>query len=199
MFLAPFGMLISKWATLQSFVESSQILAVLVAYGSAPTLFFWTKWMGKLVGVSDTIKRSTDKVNANEWFVLLFLAIMTVVAAALFPVIGHFSIEPYISAVFNQTVQLGQGNIIIMLIMLGLILLLPLAFMIMPRSKKLGTTYLAGANVSGSSTFQGSLGIQNVSMKNYYLAKFFDEKKITVLSIGITIVLICGMFSMVKL
>jgi ech hydrogenase subunit A len=199
MFLAPFGMLISKWATLEAFVGSSQILAVLVAYGSAPTLFFWTKWMGKLVSVKENTVKSTDKVNGDEWMVLLILAIGTIVSAATFPLIGHFSIEPYIAAVFNQTVSLGQGNIIIMLIMLALILLLPLSFLLVPRKAKLSTVYLAGANISGSSTFQGSVGIQNVSMKNYYLANFFNEKKLTVLSIVITIALIAGMFSMVKL
>ena len=49
MFLAPFGMLISKWAVLKALVDVSPLLAVLVAFGGAANLFFWVKWMGKLL------------------------------------------------------------------------------------------------------------------------------------------------------
>ena len=43
MFLAPFGMLISKWAALKAFVDSRHVIIVLaLAYGSAATLFYWT-------------------------------------------------------------------------------------------------------------------------------------------------------------
>src|SRR5204863_7003783 len=38
MFLAPFGMLISKWAVLKAVVDASPPLSVLVAFGSAATL-----------------------------------------------------------------------------------------------------------------------------------------------------------------
>ena len=49
MFIAPFGMLISKWAALQSFVDSGNlILVLLLAFGSGATFFFWAKWIGKL-------------------------------------------------------------------------------------------------------------------------------------------------------
>jgi len=50
MFLAPFGMLISKWVAMKAFIDSKNILTVIIlGYGSATTLFYWTKWMGKLV------------------------------------------------------------------------------------------------------------------------------------------------------
>ena len=49
MFLAPFGMLISKWAAMKAFVDAGQPLLLLVlVYGSATTLFYWTKWLGKI-------------------------------------------------------------------------------------------------------------------------------------------------------
>ena len=45
MFLAPFGMLISKWAALKAYVDSGSILLVIfLVFGSATTLFYWTKW-----------------------------------------------------------------------------------------------------------------------------------------------------------
>ena len=51
MFLAPFGMLISKWAVLKAVVDAYPLLTVFIVFGSAPTLFFWVKWMGKLIEV----------------------------------------------------------------------------------------------------------------------------------------------------
>ena len=40
MFLAPFGMLISKWAALKAYVDSRSILLVIfLVFGSATTLF----------------------------------------------------------------------------------------------------------------------------------------------------------------
>jgi len=39
MFLAPFGMLISKWAVLKAVVDASPLLAVFIVFGSAATLF----------------------------------------------------------------------------------------------------------------------------------------------------------------
>ena len=52
MFVAPFGMLIAKWATLVSFVETGNVaLIILLAFGSAATFMFWAKWLGKLSGI----------------------------------------------------------------------------------------------------------------------------------------------------
>ena len=51
MFLAPFGMLISKWAVLKAVVDAYPRLSVFIVFGSAATLFFWVKWMGKLLEV----------------------------------------------------------------------------------------------------------------------------------------------------
>ena len=51
MYLAPLGMLISKWATLRAFIDApgGVIFLILVAFGSAVTVFFWAKWMGLLI------------------------------------------------------------------------------------------------------------------------------------------------------
>lgn len=51
MSIAPFGMLISKWAVLRAVVDAYPLLSVFIVFGSAATLFFWVKWMGKLVEV----------------------------------------------------------------------------------------------------------------------------------------------------
>ena len=61
MFLAPFGMLISKWAVLKAVVDAYPSLSVFIAFGSAATLFFWVKWMGKLVQVVGTGRADQER------------------------------------------------------------------------------------------------------------------------------------------
>jgi len=68
MFLAPFGMLISKWAALKSFIDSNDILLIcFLVFGSAATLFYWTKWLGKLVSVIHHSERLPNTTKKNEW------------------------------------------------------------------------------------------------------------------------------------
>ena len=57
MFLAPFGMIISKVATLKAFVDSNPGMAIILAYGSAATVFFWIKWMGKIMSIKHGVYR----------------------------------------------------------------------------------------------------------------------------------------------
>ncbi|HAJ78784.1 MAG TPA: NADH-quinone oxidoreductase subunit L [Fibrobacteres bacterium] len=200
MFLAPFGMLISKWACLKALIDASPILAVLLAYGSAPTLFFWSKWMGKIMSVSDKSKELDSRISGNETTALVSLAIPTVLTCLFFPLIASKIIEPYSMGIFGQSVSLSSGNIIIMLIMLSLMILLPLGFHVFSQKRNYVNSYLAGANVSGSISFKGAMGsVQEVKNSNYYLTAIFGEAKLTKVSHFMGGALIFGMFLVVIL
>jgi ech hydrogenase subunit A len=202
MFLAPFGMLISKWACLEAFVnvKYTPILAVILAYGSAPTLFFWTKWLGKIVSVPGDTKKGEGRVPREEWTALAVLAIATLATAALFPVISWASVAPYISSIYHVQQEaaagLTQGNIIIMMILLGLMVVLPLGFLAYPKKPIYVARYLGGANIGQTDSFTGAMGAtQHATLRNYYLSGFFSENKLTIASIIISICLIATMFS----
>lgn len=196
MFLAPFGMLISKWACIEALVISSPILAIVLAFGSAPTLFFWAKWMGKIASVPLAQKKPFGSVHFDEWSALGTLAIGTVIACGLFPWIARASIEPYIQNIYFNTATLTSGNTIIMLIMLGLMVLLPISFLLYPRKIDKSSVYLAGANMQDNASFMGSMGIQrNVTLQNYYLTTFMTEQQLTQISVITTILTIIGMFA----
>jgi len=197
MFLAPFGMLISKWATLQAFINvNPPVLALLLAFGSAPTLFFWAKWMGKIVSVPQNAVKAADRASCDEWTALGLLALLTVAACGLFPLVAVAAIEPYTLSLFSQSVNLTGGNIIIMMIMLGFMALLPLGFALYPKKLIRVPSYLAGANVNGSLTYKGAMGVEReVGLRNYYLSGFLSEKKLTTVSIIATLVIIFAMFA----
>ena len=86
MFLAPFGMIISKFVTLKAFVDTNPGMAVIFAYGSAATVFFWAKWMGKIISIKHGVTEVMEhRVSRWEWITLDILAVSTVVVCLGFP------------------------------------------------------------------------------------------------------------------
>jgi ech hydrogenase subunit A len=176
MFLAPFGMLISKWAVLKAVVDAYPSLSVFIAFGSAATLFFWVKWMGKLIEVVRPAERIKKELVLGEAIALYGLSAATALACLLFPLISSRFIEPYIYAVYGQSASLGAGNIIIMTIMMAMVLLFPVSFMGYGRGVKVVDAYLGGANVHSGVQFRSTAdSVQDVAMGNYYLRNMFSE------------------------
>ncbi len=176
MFLAPFGMLISKWAVLKAVVDAYPSLSVFIAFGSAATLFFWVKWMGKLVQVVGPANRVLKELVLGEAIALYGLSAATALACLLFPRISSIFIEPYIYTVYGQSASLGEGNVIIMTIMMGMVMLFPLSFMNYGRGVKVVDAYLGGANVQSSVRFRSTANtVQDVEIGNYYLRNIFSE------------------------
>ena len=99
MFLAPFGMLISKWAALRAFIDApgGVVFVLLVAFGSAVTVFFWAKWMGLLIARPNRGENIEARVPKEELAVLGLLAAL---------VVGRLILFPWISRVPARAVRL---------------------------------------------------------------------------------------------
>lgn len=180
MFLAPFGMLISKWAVLKAVVDTYPALAVFVCFGSAATLFFWVKWMGKLLEVVTPRTRLAAEFAPGEAVALYSLSCATFLTCLLFPLISSWAIEPYVRSVFGQSASMAPGNVVIMMIMMVMIMLFPLSFLNYGRGVKVMDAYLGGANVHSSVRFLGAgREVQTVVLHNYYLRDVFDERWLT--------------------
>lgn len=191
MFLAPFGMLISKWAVLQALVDYNPILAVFVIFGSSATLLYWVKWMGRLLTVVGKQDEIESTVHRTEWFSLGSLAILTIAVCGFFPLVAHSLVVPYIEEIYHRSVDMGHGNIMIMLIMLAMVALFPLSFFRYGKSVKVVDAYLTGANTPHGIDFYNSLNeSQQMNMKSYYLQDFFNEKKLLLTGIAVSTILI---------
>jgi ech hydrogenase subunit A len=177
MFLAPFGMLISKWAVLKAVVDAIPALSVFLVFGSAATLFFWVKWMGKLLEVFRPHEKLEETYSAGEAVALYGLSAATSLTCLFFPWISTQFIEPYIVGVYGVSVSMAPGNLVIMTIMMVMVMLFPLSFLNYGRWVKVMDAYLGGANLLHSSVrFQGSAAQpQEVATNNYYLREFFSE------------------------
>ena len=73
MLVPPFGMLLSKWITMEASVGSPAILVLTIA-GSAFTVVFWAKWIGRIQTVSYHPKYKIEKLSASMKWMMLVLA-----------------------------------------------------------------------------------------------------------------------------
>lgn len=198
MFLAPFGMLISKWAVLKAIVDLNPLLAVFLVFGGSATMFFWIKWIGKLLITEKREPSKEQGISISIWIPLVLLAVGTVVTCATFPLVSHAMVLPYIITYYGANVSdvISEGNMKIMLIMLGMLALFPFSFINYRGRVKVVDPYLAGANNPSDSTqYFGSAGkTYNLSMNNYYMEDIFGEAKLFNPGVVIGIALIILMF-----
>jgi len=193
MFLAPFGMLISKWAAIQAFIDAPLgfLFVVILVFGSAMTVFFWAKWMGKILTVTSDGKNIEGEVDKSEWAALLTLAGLSFVTTLVFPLLSTVLLEPFLLFNYGHVARLSQDNIIIMILMLFLIVLLPLSILIPHRKHRHLAPYMGGRSTTQDMRFSGSLGVQKKTiLSNYYLHPYFGEAKLRPMGIWICSALI---------
>lgn len=196
MFLAPFGMLISKWASLHAFVESVPpfgiLLVIIIAYGSGITAFFWAKWMGKLIAVGEPQQKDEKNIPKSEKSILYILSALTIGVCFGFPIISWYLIEPWLITMYRSVTELiSLSNIEIMFMMLFLVLIMPFSLARFTRSATRVPRYLCGIPESQTSAFVGSCGInREIALSNYYLERIFGEERLTRISVGIGVFLI---------
>ena len=184
MYLAPFGMLIAKWAALKSFVDSGNILLMLfLAFGSGTTMFYWTKWLGKLIAVPHSSRPHPDTVHKDERITLATLASLVVILCILFPVISANLVRPVLVAMFHTTSLsvITRGDVPIMLLMMCMIVILPVAARLLTLGKKNKPVlaYMAGVNKGDDCTFVDSFGeSKQMYLANWYFTDLFGEEKI---------------------
>lgn len=199
MFLAPFGMVISKFITLKAFVEGNPAMAVILAYGSAATIFFWTKWMGKVISIKHGVAEVVEhRVSRWEWITLGILAAATVAVCVAFPFISFRVINPFLLETFGKTPIVDTFNVMmVFIIMVGLLIILPLGLLyyafVNKDYKRVGT-YLGGGNIDNI-TFEGAMAsTQGIELRNYYLTRYFGEERLSNIGVFVSLTLIIIMF-----
>lgn len=194
MFVAPFGMLISKWATLVSFAETGNVVfLILLAFGSAATFFFWAKWIGKLAGVSQKAENVEDGVHKSEWFAISFIAVLLLLCCLGLPVISTMVVSPYLESVFGSAPQfLGIDNMVIMVVIVAFIAIVLLTPFGRNTTKRRVGVYLSGATVnSDARTYLGSMQrIMTSTKRNWYMTDIFGEKNITTVGVLVSLAII---------
>lgn len=181
MFIAPFGMLIAKWATLVSFVDMNQVALILIlAFGSAATFMFWGKWLGKLAGIAGNPENVELTVHPSEWFSLMLMAVLLVISCVCIPVISNTLVEPYVWEVFNFAGQdISTDNLWIASISVAVVVIALFTGIGHSKKKKVDV-YLSGVNMDNDTrAYQNSMSGETIATaRNWYLTDWFGEPRV---------------------
>ena len=186
MFLAPFGMLISKWAALKAFIDTSSVyvstlMVLFICFGSATTMFYWTKWMSKILGDSGK-EKSRDLTKKNEYISMFFHAFMMIALILGFPWLSANVLKPMTNEMFGTDVQvISYQNIVIMIVLLVGVFVIPFINYLMTKNSKAKEviTYMGGANCGDNFNFVSSTGDpKEMHISNFYMEDIMGEKKL---------------------
>lgn len=187
MYLAPFGMLVAKWAALKSYIDSGSVWLVLfLVFGTASTSFYWGKWLGKIMAVIHKSQALRDTTHIGEWEAIYPLAVLVVMMCMLFPFISSYLIQPVLNQMFDTIVPpvIGGSDIGVMLLMLSLVISIPIAGVVVSRHRS-GITdqntrsYMSGINAGDDRHFLNSYGdVQPLYMSNWYMIDLIGELRI---------------------
>ena len=197
MFLAPFGMIISKWAAIEAFVTApfGLVFITILAFGGSASLFFWSKWMGKIISVMRNQENVEQHVKTEMWVVLSILTALVVIVALIFPLISSTLIEPFVMHIYGETTRLAQANLTIMILMLALLMIMPFSMLFQRRDQVITHPYMGGRPTVGEMKFAGSMGTtRDLVLSNYYMRNYFGEERLFMIGVLLCwgLVLIAG-------
>lgn len=209
MLLPPFGVLVSKWAAVEA-ASTNPIILILLALGSALTMVYYSKWLGKLIGGVPSWKNNQEHCAPLVYAPLALLAASAVVLSfVIAPYVTNF-IAPYVQGAYGDPGLTGQGlslvgsigtfNPIYIYAVLLLFFVLPLFTKLKPEQIQepymCGENYVEGSNVSFKSTADAPV---NVSFGSFYLTKALGEGTLKVWINGIAIISLVALFGVVWL
>lgn len=201
MSVVPMGMCVAKWAALKAFIDSGYVyLTLFLCFGSASTLFYWIKWLGKIFSVSKGSRKHTDKVYGSEWTAIYPLAVIAVLLCLVYPVISAVVVTPYVRSAFSGSMNrlitmtpmegasastniiaaISTEDFVIMGVMLICMCILPIAMRFVNSvQERRVLSYMSGFNTGSDRSFYDSLGEEKKQyLSNWYMQELFGEKKI---------------------
>jgi ech hydrogenase subunit A len=201
MLLPPFGVLLTKWVSMEA-ASSNPIVSIFLILGSALTTVYYVKWLGTILS-SSMDKNAVHHLKPETYFPLSLLGSLIVVTSILVFSIYDYFIKPQVATLFNivPTVsgQGGQFSSEIGAFAYALIfIVLALAILIYFAAKSMFTPRPAGYYMCGENNLEkdklmfrnGIGGYDKSSVSNIYLQNIFGENKLTTLGYLVSILLI---------
>ena len=199
MYLAPFGMLISKWVALKAFVDSGNVvLVIFIAYGSATTMFYWTKWLSKLISQHHAREGVKDVTCRDEYVSMFVHAAIMLLLCLLLPFVATTVVDPIVAEMFGHSqAVLSMGVLTTMAVMLVSILIVPTIMFFVSKAarRQLVEIYMAGVNKGDNRHFVNSFGGDtHLYLSNWYLRFEFGRRHLLHPSIYLSTVVIVVIF-----
>ncbi len=209
MFLAPFGMLVSKWAALKAFVDTglasgntleiivSTLLVLCICFGSATTLFYWSKWLATVLSSNPSDKRRKNTISINQWASLFTHGGLMILIVFVFPLISKYVVKPYTAKVFrNDYAVISYENIILTILMVIFIFVIPIAnYFLIAKNRPFpkADRYFNGIGTPDQVGFVDSFGKEKKEfLTNWYMEDIFGESHMYKPSVYTSIFLIAA-------
>lgn len=185
MFVAPFGIVVAKWAAIRAFLQAGgwegSTFVVITAFASALTIFYWGKLLIKVLSMravpADELAIE-KRVSRYEWWAESGLAAGVVMVAALLGVLSDHLVAPFATSVFPANVHgIETVSPVVIAVMLLAILFLPVlaSWAVRRKSYDEADFYAGGRNTSADRAIGGALGVtRTVSLRGYYLDGVID-------------------------
>lgn len=194
MFIAPFGMLVSKWAALKAFVDTglhggslplaivSTLLVLCICFGSATTLFYWAKWLATVLASNPADKRHKNTITNNQWASLFIHGGLMILIIFIFPLVSNQVVLPFITDVYGSVDEvLSNENIVLTIIMVVMIFIVPIVtYLLIAKNRPFpkADRYFNGAGTEDQVGFIDSFGDEKKEfLTNWYMEDIFGEHK----------------------
>jgi ech hydrogenase subunit A len=211
MILPPFGVLVTKWLSVEA-SATNPFVTICLVLGSALTTLYYIKWLGTILSYPETGLKSKAKLDGNIYFPLWMLSIFALLTSIFIKPIYNMFVSPEIQILLKSKNALSisdQGDIaskmgtfnngfvfIALIIVILLIVFVKKSFI---ASAKLKDIYMCGENnvESDKTTFRTIAGTyEKAKVSNFYLNKVIDEKALTnfgyIVSISILVIVLLG-------
>lgn len=212
MLMPPFGVLLGKWIAIETAVHSPVVM-MLVIFGSALTVVFWAKWLGRIVTVSYHQKYTMEALPPVMSGSMLVLGVATLLSGFLaFPLFENF-IKPLAKVMYplsSQTdaswkmLEMTESFMTWPLYALAILLVgsLLLTFKAVDENR-LRKPFLCGENIDEgglSYEFRSVMDRREVAMmRSYYFSSVFGEKNMNVWANPIAVALILSLFGVIAI
>jgi ech hydrogenase subunit A len=192
MLLPPFGMLIAKWAAIEA-SAMMPLAMLLIVGGSAFTVVFWTKWMGRLLSSAPGVRRfQVEPLHPLYSAPLVTLAAGAAILSALVAPVLTRLVTPAVAQYYNAagfgttdwqllTSDVGAFPLWPLFVIIGLAVLLPL-LLIRVREEEVKGVYMCGEQLESEPTSQqfrvASDEGQELKIGGYYFDRHFGEGRL---------------------
>ena len=210
MLAPPFGMLLSKWMAIEASINSPLVL-VLIVLGSAFTVLFWAKWIGRIQTVSYHEKYTIEKLPHTMIYTMGILAVTVLISGiAAVPLMPY--LEPLVKGSFANTGALADHAFAPlrsvtaltqwpMLLFLGVGLAAALGALVRFKPSSVRPPFLCGENVEAPGITYNFRSLMDKSetawSTSVYLKDILSESRMTFWANLVAAMIVLTMFGMI--
>jgi ech hydrogenase subunit A len=193
MLLPPFGVLITKWISIEA-ASSNLLVAIFLALGSAFTTVYYIKWLGTILSKPTDSLKAKQHIDLFGFIPVAALGAVIIGASIAITRIFNTFVSPEVIELLKSKNQLvsdngrvysnlgsfNDVNVFLVLIVIVLVVFIARKYFFQPKIKKV---YLCGENNKDENynlNFRNGLAqYEEANVGNIYLSKVINEPAIT--------------------